>query len=120
MQNHYNAVIASSFSKVASLISWKILVFAIVMTIVAQVVHIVESMLTLGYYMDPAYFGVWSKIMMPGPGPPPAGFYYCSVIFAVITWAIFGFAYRKLGRAISEKNVFHKGLQFGGMIFLIA
>lgn len=115
-----SAVIASSFSRVASLASWKILAFTVAMTIVAQAVHIIESMLTLGYYMDSAYFGVWSKIMMPGPGPPPAGFYYYSVIFALITWAFFGFAYEKLGRAISEKNVFRKGLQFGGMIFLIA
>lgn len=53
-----SAVIASSFSRVASLASWKILAFTVAMTIVAQAVHIIESMLTLGYYMDSAYFGV--------------------------------------------------------------
>jgi hypothetical protein len=120
MRNYYNAFFSLFISEVPYLIGWKVLVFAILMTIIGEAVHIIESMLTLGYYMDPTYFGVWSKIMMPGPGPPPAEFYYYSVIFALITWAIFGFAYEKLGRAMPEKNVFDKGLQFGGMIFLIA
>lgn len=90
------------------------------MTIIGQVVHIIEAMLTLEYYMDPTYFGVWSKILMPGPGPPPAEFYYYSVVFAFITWTIFGYAFEIFGQALSEKNVIQKGLLFGGMIFLIA
>lgn len=100
---------------------WKrILMVAVAMTIVAEVVHTLESMLTLGYYMDPAYFAVWSKIMMPTAGPPPAEFYYYSVAFALVSWAIFGFVYEKLGRAIGEKHEIKKGLEFGALVFLLA
>jgi hypothetical protein len=98
----------------------KILMVAVAMTVIAQVIHILESILTLGYYMDPAYFGVWSKIMMPTAGPPPAAFYYYSVTFALVSWAIFGFVYEKLGGAIGEKQEIKRGLEFGTLVFLVA
>jgi hypothetical protein len=98
----------------------KLLMITVAMTVIAQVIHTLESILTLGYYMDPAYFGVWSKIMMPTAGPPPAAFYYYSVTFALVSWAIFGFVYEKLGGAIREKGDIRKGLKFGMFVFLIA
>jgi len=98
----------------------KILMVAVAMTVIAQVIHTMESILTLGYYMDPVYFGVWSKIMMPTAGPPPAAFYYYSVTFALVSWAIFGFAYEKLGGAIREKQEIKRGLEFGTLVFLVA
>ena len=48
-------------------------------TIVSQIIHSIEAFATMDFYLDPNYFGVWSKIMMPGPGPPPAEFYYYSI-----------------------------------------
>ncbi len=93
---------------------------AVVMTVIAEVVRIVEALLTMGYYTDPAYFAVWSKIMMPGAGPPPAEFYYYSVSFAFVTWFIFGFVYEKLGASIHDKNPTSKGLKFGALVFLLA
>lgn len=98
----------------------RIALTALVMTAVATAVHTVESVLTTGYYMDPAYFGVWSKIMMPAAGPPPAAFYYYSIAFTFITWLIFGFVYAKLGVSTHEKNMIKNGLRFGALIFLIA
>jgi len=93
---------------------------AVAMTVIAQVIHTLESILTLGYYMDSAYFGLWSKIMMPTAGSPPAAFYYYSVAFALVSWAIFGFVYEKLGGAIREKQEIKKGLKFGMLVFLVA
>jgi hypothetical protein len=49
------------------------------------VAHQVEAMLTLNYYMDPAYSGVWSKLMMPTAGPPPPEFMITSLIFSLAT-----------------------------------
>ena len=98
----------------------KILMVAVAMTVIAQVIHILESILTLGYYMDPAYFGVWSKIMMPTAGPPPAAFYYYSLVFALVSWATFGLVYEKLGGAIREKQEIKRGLEFGTLVFLVA
>ena len=98
----------------------KILMVAVGMTAIAQVTHTMESILTLGYYMDPVYFGVWSKIMMPAEGPPPATFYYYSVTFTLVSWAIFGFVYEHLGGAIREKQEIKRGLEFGMLVFLVA
>jgi hypothetical protein len=99
---------------------WRgILMATVAMTVIGQLVHTVESVLTMGYYMDPAYFAVWSKIMMPTAGPPPAEFFYYSVMFALVGWGIFGFAYEKLGRGIGEKNAIKNGLKFGAIVFLL-
>lgn len=58
-----------------------------------MVVRQIEMIWTLKYYMDPAYFGLWSKIMMPaspnlgGPiaGPPPIDFFLVSIIANIFT-----------------------------------
>jgi hypothetical protein len=100
---------------------WKgIIVVAVVVAIVAETIHTLESVATLGYYLDPAYFGVWSKIMMPTAGPPPAEFYYYSALFALVSWGIFGFVYDRLGGAIRGTQGFRRGLKFGALIFLAA
>ncbi len=93
---------------------------AVALTVIGQAVHTIESMLTMGYYLDPAYFSVWSKILMPTAGRPPAEFYYYSAAFAIVSWAIFGFAYEKLGKAIGEKRAIKNGLKFGAIVFLLA
>lgn len=107
--------------RVTGMTNWlRIGLTAVFMTIIAEIVHTVEAALTIAYYTDPAYFPVWSKIMMPGAGPPPAAFYYYSIVFALVTWAAFGFVYEKLGVSIHEKNLVRKGVRFGALIFLVA
>jgi len=99
---------------------WKgISITAISMAIIAQVVHTIESILTMGYYTDPAYFSVWSKMMMPAAGPPPTSFFIYSSVFALAGWAFFAFAYAKLGSALKGKG-YMKGLKFGAILFLVA
>lgn len=92
----------------------------IVMMVVGQIVHTVESAVTIGYYMDPTYFGVWSRIMMPAAGPPPAAFYAYSIGFGLVSWAIFGYVYARLGRAVEKEAEGRRGLEFGVLIFLVA
>ncbi len=100
--------------------NWKkIGIFAVIMAIIAQIVRTGEAFATMNYYLDPNYWPVWSKIMMPGPGAPPAEFYYLSILFALVTWALFGIVYSMLGSAIKEKTPRKKGLVFGGLMFLI-
>lgn len=93
---------------------------AFAMTVIAQILHTVEAILTMDYYLNPAYLQVWSKIMMPKAGPPPTEFYYFSIAFAFVTWFLFAFAYSKLNSAIKEKSDLKKGLKFGSIIFLVA
>ena len=100
---------------------WKSIgIFALAMSVIAQIVHTLEAMLTMGFYLDPAYFPLWSKIMMPAAGAPPPEFMLLSFLFSLIAWALFGFAFMSLGSAIREKDQVRKGLAFGSMIFLVA
>ncbi|MBI5223120.1 hypothetical protein HY990_01730 [Candidatus Micrarchaeota archaeon] len=98
----------------------KLAIFTVLMVIVAQVVHVVEALLTMNYYLDPVYFQVWSKVMMPTAGPPPSSFYLISLLFAVITWVFFGIVYEKLSGALTEKDALKKGVLFGGLMYLVA
>ncbi|VVB98351.1 Uncharacterised protein [uncultured archaeon] len=103
------------------MVDWKnVGIAAVAMTVVAQVVHTLESIFTMGYYSDPNYFSTWSKLMMPTAGPPPASFFAYSIAFALVGWALFSFAYAKLGSAVKEKDAIWKGLKFGALVFLVA
>jgi hypothetical protein len=67
-------------------ISWgKVLLTAAIFTVISYAIHMIEALLTMKYYLDPAYFGVWSKLMMPSAGPPPMAFTITSIIFAFVT-----------------------------------
>lgn len=63
----------------------KILLTSVIFTVISFVLHQVEALLTMKYYLMPQYFGVWSKIMMPSNGPPPASFMITSLIFTFVT-----------------------------------
>jgi hypothetical protein len=101
--------------------NWKgIGIVAVAMAVIATVVHTVESILTMGYYTDPVYIAVWSKVMMPALGaPPPLSFFVLSILFALIGWGLFAFVYAKLSPALKESGP-KKGLKFGALMFLVA
>lgn len=63
-------------------IKWgKVLLCGIIYTFIASLIHQIEAILTMKYYMMPQYFGVWSKLMMPANGPPPPDFFIASAVF---------------------------------------
>lgn len=67
-------------------VSWKkVLLTGFFYTLIAFVVRQIEAILTMKYYMDEAYFGVWSKIMMPSAGPPPPTFMITSFVFTFVS-----------------------------------
>ena len=75
-------------------ISWKkVLYSAVIITVISFVVRQLEVVVTMKYYTDPAFFGVWSKLMMPTAGPPPATFMITSFIFTFITGLSLGLIY---------------------------
>ena len=87
--------------------------------IIAQIIHSIEASATMDFYMDPNYFGVWSKIMMPELGPPPAEFYYYSIIFGIITGIIYAVVYAMVKKSIPGKTIVKQGLYFGFLLFLL-
>jgi hypothetical protein len=71
----------------------KLVLVGIIYTVVATVIHQIEAMFTMKYYLDPAYFGLWSKLMMPTAGPPPAAFFITSAILTLASGISLGLIY---------------------------
>lgn len=97
----------------------RITVSIIAVLVVSMVVHNIDAMLTMGYYMDPAYFQVWSPIMMPAAGPPGMEFYAYSIIFTLIASIFFVMAYFMMGYTLPGKTLWNRGLLYGLLIFLV-
>ncbi len=97
-----------------------IIVSAIAIAIVAQVIHTLGAFATMSYYLDPAYFPVWSKIMMPGTGAPPATFFILTLAASFITRLIYAAAYSLLIKSIPGKTTIQKGLNYGLGLFLVS
>ncbi len=87
----------------------KILIAGFWYTVVAEVMMQVEIFFTMKYYQDPAFFGLWSKVMMPdspagGPaaGSPPISFFLISLLFTYLTGctlaAVFEFIHSLFGK----------------------
>ncbi len=78
-------------------ISWKkVIISGLIFTLISFILRQIEAVLTLKYYMMPEYFGVWSKVMMPSAGPPPASFMITSFIFTFVTGISIGLIYTYL------------------------
>ena len=63
----------------------KMFLASVIFTVISFVIHNVEAIIDMKYYVSPQYFGVWSKLMMPSNGPPPPAFMITSLIFTFIT-----------------------------------
>jgi len=67
-------------------INWgSVFVCGLIYTVIATIVHQIEAFLMMDYYTMPAYFGVWSKLMMPSKGPPPMEFFLVSLIITFVS-----------------------------------
>lgn len=63
----------------------KVLLIGLLYTGFTMIVRQFEVVLTMKYYTDPAYFGVWSKLMMPTAGPPPPEFMIMSTMLTFLS-----------------------------------
>ncbi|MFH1210949.1 MAG: hypothetical protein V1645_03455 [archaeon] len=98
---------------------WKVFWAGVLFAFLSQIIHTLGSWLTMGYYTNPAYFSVWSKIMMPNAGPPPASFYLYSILFGVVGGIFVALVYGVVKNSVPGKTVARKGLNFGVLAFLI-
>lgn len=86
-------------------ISWKkVLIVSSIYTVIAFVIHQIEVVATLKYYMAPEYFGLWSKAMMPIAGPPPVSFMIKSLVFTFVTGISVTFIYYYLKDHLPKEN----------------
>jgi hypothetical protein len=97
-------------------ISWvKTLEVGLVYTIFAFIIRQGEALLTLNYYMDPQYFGVWSKLMMPSAGPPPFSFMITSLVMTFVSGVSLAIIYYYL-RDHLPKNKTQRALYFSDLM----
>lgn len=71
----------------------KIILSAFIFLIISFILRQIEVLLTMKYYVNPEFFGVWSKLMMPTAGPPPPMFYIISLIVTLASGIILVFFY---------------------------
>ena len=98
---------------------WKVLLCGFIFAVIAEIIYSVGSFLTMGYYTDPNYLAVWSKIMMPNAGPPPALFFVYSFIFSIIGGVLIALVYAMVESALKQKSVWQKGAMYGLLISLV-
>jgi hypothetical protein len=91
----------------------------VVFAIISQCIHTLGSIATIGFYMDPAYFHVWSKIMMPTEGPPPVSFYYYSIAFGIVTGLFLALVYAIIREGVPGTGA-RRGITYGFLVFLLA
>lgn len=91
----------------------------VLFAIVAQIVHTVCAFLAMPFYTNPDYFSVWSKIMMPAAGPPPASFYAYSILFGLLGGILFALVYTVIKGGIPAESIAKKGLLYGFLVFLV-
>lgn len=97
----------------------KIVIAGVAAGIIAEVIHSIEAIFTMPYYFLPEYWTVWSKIMMPGPGPPGMEFYALAILFSIVAGILYAFVFDRIKPALSGTAA-RKGLSFGGILFLAA
>lgn len=94
----------------------RIIASGIAFMIVAMIIHTLGAQLGMGFYTDPAYYGVWSPLMMP----PMTSFFYYSALFTFVTGVLFAIVYTIAGCCLPGKNMARRGVNFGIMLFLVA
>jgi hypothetical protein len=101
-------------------LNWtRIILGAIAYLAIGLIMNTVSSLLTMDYYKDPNYFAVWSRVMMPAEGAPPANFYYYSISFSFIVGLIYSYIYSRV-KGMLKGTAINKGLRYGFVLFLMA
>jgi len=98
----------------------KILLSGAIFAAIGVAINTVVAMLTTGYYKNPDYFAVWSKMMMPTAGPPPVSFTIYSLLFLFIGGVLFALVYDAVKKSVKRKSTVETGLFYGLLVFLVA
>jgi hypothetical protein len=88
--------------------------------IIAQIIHMVEAYATMDYYIDPSYYQMWSRFMMPGAGAPPMEFFMMSMLFGTFVGILLAYVYQQIKGSIPADNAYFRGMKFGWILFLVA
>lgn len=102
--------------KIHSISVQRFFLAAALVTIVSGVTHTLIAFFTMPYYLDPNFFSVWSKVMMPVAGPPPTLFYVLTLVFGLLA----GFVYAELFLLTRKELTASPILSFAALIAMIS
>lgn len=98
----------------------KIIGASILFAIVSQIFHTIGAMASMNFYIDPAYFSLWSPIMMHGNAAPGIEFFAYALAFAFISALIYSCVYSVLRDRVPGSSPAEKGAAYGFLLFLVA
>ncbi len=96
-----------------------IIIGGILFAIASQIILMGEVIATMDIYMMPEYFPVWSTLMMPDMGPPPAIFYAISISVSLGLALLYSAVYGILQNGIPGTGL-RRGINYGILLFLIS
>ncbi|MBI5127474.1 hypothetical protein HZA76_03375 [Candidatus Roizmanbacteria bacterium] len=100
-------------------IRWgKVILVSIILLVIQMIIMNVEAFFDMKYYIMPQYFPVWSKLMMPNAGPPPAEFFIMSSLFSLLSALVLACVYECF-KASLDKNFWSRVLGFTKLMALL-
>ena len=97
----------------------RFIVAALAYTVFAYLLHLIGALLTIPFYLDPAYFPVWSKFLMPTAGPPPLSFSLYSLILGFVAALLFVYIYLRVRPLFKGGSRARRGATYGFGVFLV-
>lgn len=105
---------------------WKKLALsAIAFTVISQITYTLGAFADMPYYANPEYAAVWSKIMMPSQGAPPAEFFALSTSATLALGCVFSYGYSFVvkafikDKAFSAEKPWKTGVKYGIFVFAL-
>ena len=93
----------------------RVLLSGLIYTVIANVVHSLEAILTRSYYSMPDYAGVWSKLLMPHAGQPSPQFLALSLLFGLLVGMFLAFVYVAI-QAVLPGPPWSRSFSFAGLL----
>ena len=98
----------------------KLVICSVIVTIISEAIYWLGAIADMRYYTNSAYAGVWSKVMMPKPGPPPLSFHLYTLLFTFIAAVLFVLVFQIVLRGVPGSGPAMRGLMYGFLVFLVA
>jgi len=98
----------------------RIFLAGVICMVISFIINNISALLTMDFYKNPAYFQVWSKIMMPTAGPPPWYFMFYALGFSLMGGIFIALVYYFVKGAFKQKSAVKRGLLYGFLMFLVA
>jgi hypothetical protein len=96
-----------------------VIIGGILFALASQAILMIEVIATMDIYLMPEYFPVWSNLMMPDMGPPPAIFYAISISTSIGLALLYSQVFHIIRAGIPGTGI-RKGVNYGLLLFFLS